>query len=167
MDLNCKFIFLSLRFRRLRGRTSVLPFFLSAPALGNNFSARRRLFRSLRSAQSSFGKRHCSQIAGVAGRTEFLFPTVVPRVLRTSVPLHEGLRQQRDHGAKRRNSSATATKIPQTSGCRWTYPPQVTAQNNRKNPARPTNGRSYPRTCLISCWRASRKRAAWAPSICV
>ncbi len=33
--------------------------------------------------------------------------------------------------------------------------------------AGPTNGRSYPRTCLISCWRASRKRAAWAPSICV
>ena len=39
---------LSLRFRRLRGRTSVLPFFLSAPALENNFSARRRLFRSAR-----------------------------------------------------------------------------------------------------------------------
>lgn len=69
--------------------------FFVGVGLGKQFFSPAPTF-SLRSAQSSFGKRLCSQIAGVAGRTEFLFPTVIPRVFRASNPFFcpKGLQRQ-------------------------------------------------------------------------
>ena len=120
MDLNCKFIFLSPLPKIARQNISSAVF-LSAPALENNFSARRRLFRSLRSAQSSFRKRPCSQITGGAGRNEFLIFNGRP----ASAPHFESPSFRRK-GLQRQNVSSAVFWVPApenrfSNPCRLTF----------------------------------------------